>query len=169
MSQITIHNSGESPKPVGNLMIPAGETRVLDKSIVPSHLWPENQNKGVDIKPQEPANLLLKILDNNVGNVAKALAEVVTPQHLDQLETAEQAGNTRKGVINAIAERRLQLASQDKVEQNDELALHALELDAYKEELAKMQLPELQEELAINDRDEERLALINAAIDTKAR
>ena len=44
---------------------------------------------------------LLKILDGNVGAVTAAL-EGKTPEELQALLDAENAGNTRKGVVNAI-------------------------------------------------------------------
>lgn len=50
---------------------------------------------------EEGGGDLLSILDNSVPKVIAALADLAT-EELEQLKQAEVAGNTRKGVIDAL-------------------------------------------------------------------
>ena len=106
--QIPVTNEKKEPIYINGKRIQPGETRHFHADDLPPYLRkPGGINHGDTPKPQ---GSLLDILDGNVGQVVEALAGL-SSEELDTLEAAEEAGNTRKGVMKAIAEARLALAS----------------------------------------------------------
>jgi len=60
------------------------------------------------------------VLDGKVGEIKDHVATVSDEAELESLETAEKAGDNRKGVLDAIAARREELADESKDEDKDE-------------------------------------------------
>ena len=107
MKEYPFHNKTDHAVHIGGKTIYPGETRPVDASLL--HSAHEGEGSKAKVTTQDT---LLDILDGNVGQVAEALAGL-SSEELDTLEAAEEAGNTRKGVMNAIAEARLALASDE--------------------------------------------------------
>ena len=107
MEEHPFHNKKDHAVHIGGKVIHPGETRMVDASLL--HSAHEGEDKATEAKQQDP---LLDILDGDVGQVSDALAGLSSDE-LDALESAEEKGNTRKGVLKAIAEARLTLASDE--------------------------------------------------------
>jgi len=107
MKEIPFTNSEDHAVHIGNKMVPAHETRMVDPSMLP-----DAHESNTDENTAAPSNPLLEILDGNVAEVAEALPGL-SDAELDMVEQAEADGNTRKGVEKAITEERLRRAAAD--------------------------------------------------------
>jgi hypothetical protein len=102
MERIAIENKGQMPMYVAGQMIPGGETRHFDKTMVPREYWPKEEEPA-----EEPAvDALAELLEHNVQTVVAALA-TLSREDLEKLGEMEQAGAARKGVLGPIAEKLL--------------------------------------------------------------
>jgi hypothetical protein len=100
MEKKPFHNALAVVAYIGGVMIPAGATRLVDAQFVP--------DAPAEAGPA-PADPILELLDNNVGHVVEALPGL-SDEDLDKVEAAENAGKTRKGVLEGIAADRLRRA-----------------------------------------------------------
>lgn len=105
MNDIPVRNDGKMPLWVGSTMIPAGETRHFPAHHVPPHLRP----KPAAAAPVPPVDSVLALLDGTISEIVSEFG-VLSDEALERLEAAEHAGNTRKGLMSAIADERLQRA-----------------------------------------------------------
>lgn len=103
--RIPVTNHGDTMLHVGGKVIRPGETRHIDAALVPESLHPQTEQAQDDA----PADPLLALLDGNAKEIAAALAGLSLDQ-LAELEAAEEAGKTRKGVMASIADERLRRA-----------------------------------------------------------
>jgi hypothetical protein len=101
---------------------------------------------------------LLVLLDLTIPKITERLPGL-SEEELDTIEAAEKAGKTRAGVINAIAEVRLERAA------NSPSALDVADL---KIALAGMDEDELLEQLNVFAGDEGRLAMVQDEINLRA-
>jgi len=93
---------------VGSAMIPAGETRHFEEHEVPHHLRPKAEAAPVEQPVEDPLGELLK---GNVQSVVEAL-DALSSDDIERLGELEQAGQARKGVLNAIADIQLSHAAE---------------------------------------------------------
>ena len=97
---------------IGNKTIWPGSTREVDETLLPNFKAPE--------KVEEPeADPLLDLLDNSIPIIVEAItardengAPTITDEGLAKLKAAEEDGNTRKGLMSAIAEEELGRANE---------------------------------------------------------
>ena len=94
----------------GPVCIRPGETRMVEPAHLPAQHRPASAApaKAAAPAPDDP----IALLDANVASVAEALP-LLSAEDLDELEAAEQAGKTRKGVLAAITAERLRRAEAD--------------------------------------------------------
>jgi len=86
-------NTGTTPIYIGPHLVQPGDTRMVDESFMP----PEGPAAASDA----PADPVLDLLDYKVADIAAALS-ALSDEDLARLESAENAGKTRKGVLEAI-------------------------------------------------------------------
>lgn len=96
-------NTTTAPQYVGPHLVQPGDTRMVDDTFLPPAA-------GAAVVADEPESPLLSLLDGNVQEVAAALA-ALSDDDLAQIEAAETAGKTRKGVLTAIEEDKLRRAA----------------------------------------------------------
>ena len=125
MKMVAYHNTGKMAVHIGNKCIMPGATREVDETLIPG-FKPPTPPKAETL---DPTAELLSILDGSVGEVTAALVDL-TAEQLDVLEKAEQDGKTRKGVIEAIAKSRLELAAQGDDDPVTDLDKFAAELES---------------------------------------
>ncbi len=101
MKEVPYHNDSETIKHIGGKMIRPGETRMVDASMLPNA---HERNEQAEAKSSEPT-----LIDGTVAQITAALPGL-SDEELAELKAAEEAGNTRKGVMNAIAEEELRRA-----------------------------------------------------------
>ncbi len=103
MNTIHHHNPTDAPMYVGGVLIPPGAARLVDARLVP----------GAEVRVEAPpaGDPLLDILDGSVADVVGKL-EGMSDAELDQLEAAEVAGKTRKGVLAGLTEERIRRAAE---------------------------------------------------------
>ncbi len=107
MREIPVTNNKKHPIYVGSVMVPAGETRVFPRSQVPPHLLP-----AVELpKPEPEQDPVLTILDHKIAHIVEMFPSF-SNEELAKLKHAEEAGNTRKGLMAAIAEEELRRANE---------------------------------------------------------
>lgn len=107
MKRIPYTNDGDTAKYVAGILIPPGETRLVDALQVSA---PVPMDDAPEAPPPVPTeDVLVAILDGSVKDITEALP-ALTLEQLDTLELAEQGGKTRKGVIEALAAARIALA-----------------------------------------------------------
>lgn len=104
MDKVPYHNTTDTPRYVGGVLVEAGQTRMVPAMAV---------NPPAAAAPAAPAadghdDALLALLDGNTAEITEALPGLDAAQ-LDALELAEANGKTRKGVLAAIAAARAAL------------------------------------------------------------
>jgi len=152
MTDIPIKNTGKTPLPVGGFMVLPGETRIFPEHHVPPHLRPVVAE--AEVEAPDPDADLKALLEGNVGEVREALP-AFTDDELDSLEALESedaGGKGRKGVLEAIAEARLQRAVD-------------ADLDAFKESLQDLDEEALLAKLDEVGGDVDRQNLVQAAVE----
>lgn len=95
-------NNTTTAQYIGPLLIQPGDTRMVDDSFLPK--------EPTAATPAEPTDPVLALLDANVATVTSSIA-ALSDADLDRLETAEQNGKTRKGVLEAIAAQKIDRAA----------------------------------------------------------
>lgn len=110
MALVPYTNTGKNNMHIGGKVITPGETREVDETLIPdfgvSAGNPSNEDEIV-------RNPLSDILAGSVKEVADALIALDMAQ-LDELDALEtNAEKPRKGVLEAIDNRRLELAQGD--------------------------------------------------------
>lgn len=105
MKRIPYTNTTDAPAYVAGILIQPGETRMVEAL----QLAKPAPMPAAAPAPDAPPPVLLDILDGSVKDITSALPQLSAEQ-LDELETAEQNGKTRKGVLEAIAAARIELA-----------------------------------------------------------
>ena len=134
---------------VGNTTIWPGQTREVDETLLPDYAAPDTDDAAPD-----PDADLKALLEGNVGEVREALP-AFTDDELDSLEALESedaGGKGRKGVLEAIAEARLQRAVD-------------ADLDAFKESLQDLDEEALLAKLDEVGGDVDRQNLVQAAVE----
>lgn len=103
MKQIPYFNDTTHTVFVGGVMVPAGESRLVDARLLPQHEVHEPAPEQAD-----PLAELLK------GTVAEVVAKLPELEHddLERLGELEQLGQARKGILGPIAETLLATASK---------------------------------------------------------
>lgn len=133
---IPIENTGTSPLHVAGLVILPGETRLLNKALVPPHL-----------RLEVAAELIPAIIDVAADVSGKKVAEIrtaipnLTDDDLARLEALEATtGKQRVGVIEAITKERLRRAGLIEKLQEFNLAVAKMDADGlrtYRENVAE--------------------------------
>jgi hypothetical protein len=114
MALVAYTNSNEHPVHIDGKTIMPGESRQVDETQVPG--YGANIKTSADLAepnhPEEP-NTLAEILLGNVPSILSALSDLTIEQlrELENLET--DAAQPRKGVLEAIDKRRLDLAQAE--------------------------------------------------------
>lgn len=103
MKQIPYFNEAVTTIFIGGVMVPAGESRLVDARLVP-------QQQSVAPDP-ERVDILAELLKGTVAEVLAKLSEL-TPDELGRLGELEQVGQARKGILGPIAETILATASK---------------------------------------------------------
>jgi hypothetical protein len=127
MERIAIENKGKMPMWVAGQMIPAGEIRHFDKTMVPREHWPQEEAPA----EEEVVDPFKQLLEHNVKTVVAAL-ETMSREDLKKLGEMEQAGAGRRGVLGPIAEKLLSQASTPGAV--DPVTAKALEISALSKE-----------------------------------
>lgn len=96
MEFVPFHNKKPYAIFVGNTLIPADETRLVDQRLVSV----QNAAKEIAIENQDP---LLELLKNPIQAVIAALPDL-TIEEITRLGELEQQGQARKGVLGPLAE-----------------------------------------------------------------
>lgn len=105
MNQVPYTNDGERPVHRGGKRILPGETRLVDAAAV-ARPRPSDEDPAV---PE--SGDILDLLDGTVDEVVAALPELTGDQLADLLH-AEQAGKTRKTLVEALSEEQLRRADE---------------------------------------------------------
>jgi len=107
MKEVPFTNDKKHIVYVGSKSIPPGETRMVDESML---FDAHGKDNGVNVdQPPMGDDPLLSLLDQSISEVVDALPSL-SDQDIDQLESAENNGKTRKGILEAIAKERLRRA-----------------------------------------------------------
>jgi len=113
--QVLIENTGNSPMYYGNTMIPAGESRMVEKR--------GNARPATVVTGPNLVELMAQFLDRTLSQILPELM-AMTNEALDLAESEEQAGKKRKTLIEAIQAERIKRADQklqdDQVRQAEE-------------------------------------------------
>jgi hypothetical protein len=105
MKQTVFHNDTDKPQYVGGVMIPARSARMVDARLVPG------ATPAAEV-PAPTEDAILGLLDGTVKDIHAALPGL-SDEDLLRLENAENDGKTRKGVLEAVAEERLNRAQRN--------------------------------------------------------
>lgn len=97
---IPVHNTTAMPIYVHGQMIPAGETRHFDASVVPPEYLPA-EPEPVEAEPV--VDTLAELLTGTVAEIVPQL-DALGIEELERLGALEQTGQARKGVLGPIAE-----------------------------------------------------------------
>lgn len=164
MKPVAFTNDTDKTIPIGSKSVRPGETREVDPSMIPEK-WKKKAHgleaKKEDSKPE--LNPILLILDGTVADVLQAISEKkddgsykYLTDDLAALEQAEQAGNTRKGVIEGLSEERLSRANA------------VQEIETFVKELSEMSDPDVKAARELHAEEPGMLALVQAEIDKRA-
>lgn len=93
-----IENKTQMPMFVAGMMIPPGETRLIEDDMLP----PEHREKAPIPAPEIPADPLVELLEQNAKTVVAAL-DGISSEDLARLQLLETEGKARKTVLEAIA------------------------------------------------------------------
>lgn len=107
MKRIPYTNTTATAAYVAGVLIPPGETRMVDALQVSGPADPAEETPA----PAQATDSILDLLDRSVKDITAALPEI-SDDDLARLETAEQDGKTRKGVLEALAAERIRRAQQ---------------------------------------------------------
>lgn len=138
-----IENPSRDVKFVGGIMIPPGEGRHIDVSVLPPELG-EKQGAAAEAEPARAslAEEIAKLLKGSVKTVVAALP-TLTGEALDLIETIEGGdGTPRATLLTALAAERLKRAST-KVDGGDAEFEAAVEA-AYQAQLATLTAEQLE-------------------------
>lgn len=146
---IPVKNNTEQMMHCGGYMIAPGETRIIPEQHVPQHLRPVQAEK----KPAPKADSnVLDLLDKGVKDIAAALPGL-SDADLQRLRAAEEAGKTRKTVMNAI----------------DELVMKRADAAAKREEFNQVEIKDLVEYRAGVLEDADELALVDEILKARSQ
>lgn len=109
MKRIPYTNTTEQAAYVGGVLIQPGETRLVDALQVSP---PDEGTPPEATQDDDQTHSVLGLLDRSVKDIGEALP-TLTDDNLTTLETAENDGKTRKGVLEAIAAERIRRAQQN--------------------------------------------------------
>lgn len=112
MGQIAYYNDKPYPVHVGGKMILPGHCREVDAAAVQIPV------ATAEAAGPEQGDSVLDLLDGSVKDITAALPGL-SEADLDQLEAAEQAGKTRKSLLEALAAERLRRAQAEAGGQGD--------------------------------------------------
>lgn len=116
MKSVPFTNHGENACYVGDIMVPAGETK-----LVPAAHLPNEQPKPAEPEapPTPEAFDAMDLLGNPVADVLEVInnatfdgVPILTDQQLSDLEALEMAGENRDAVVEAISTERLRRAAE---------------------------------------------------------
>lgn len=105
MNDVPVKNNTNSPLWVGPTMVPPNETRLIPAHHVPEYLRP----KPIVAEPEPVADRVTALLDLKVADIVEAFPRL-DDDELGRLKVAEEAGNTRKTLMEAIGEEELRRA-----------------------------------------------------------
>jgi len=108
MCEIPYTNTKDHVVHIGTKAVRPGETRMVDESMLP------DAHKRGGEAPPEPEQTLI---DRPVKEIAEALPNL-SDAELDELLAAEEAGKTRKSLLEAIARERLRRAEAQTEDQD---------------------------------------------------
>lgn len=103
MEFVTFTNTNSYTVFIGNILVPAGETRLVDKRLI-------SLKKDVEKTCSNSIDPLQELLKKPVAAVLDALPEL-THEEISRLGELEQAGHARKGILGVIAELLLKTSS----------------------------------------------------------
>lgn len=108
MALVPYTNTGINNAHIGGKVIEPGETREVDETLIPGYGQPVAEAENAEDIP----NPFVDILAGSVKEVTAALVDLeLGLEQLDELEALEtSAEKPRKGVLEAIDNRRLELA-----------------------------------------------------------
>jgi len=109
MNEIAYHNDKDHAVHIGNKTIMPGATRMVDESMLPN----AHEQPKTETPESEPT-----LIDGTVPEITAGLPGL-SDEELAQLEADEEEGNTRKGVMKAIAEEKLARADANQTDGND--------------------------------------------------
>jgi hypothetical protein len=132
---IPIENKTNTPKYVGGFLILPGETRLLDSSLLPSHLRPAPERAPAAPEADAASELSAK----SIAEIREAVAGLTSGQ-MDKLVALEAAKEKpRSGVADAVTREKLRRAeAAAKLEDFNRAvaAMDGTQLRAYRENVA---------------------------------
>jgi len=102
-----VENKTAMPIYVAGMMIPPGETRLIEDDMLP----PEHRTEEPTKEPEAPKDPLVELAEGNVKSVLAAIGEL-SDEDLARLQVIEFEGKARKGVLEGIAEEGLKRAQK---------------------------------------------------------
>lgn len=109
MKKIPFYNDADHMVFMGGVMVPPGETRLVDESLLqPASAPAAEDDDGTTDHIQDK---LVELLKNKQDDVLKALPDL-SLEEVELLGDLEQAGQARKGILGAVAERLLASAAE---------------------------------------------------------
>ncbi|MBA8735326.1 hypothetical protein [Chromobacterium violaceum] len=104
--KIPFYNDSEHYKTVGTMLIPPGETREVDATMLPGFAAAE-----LALDEDAPVHIVDALLAGSLSELLSAIP-VLAREDLEQLGEREQAEGRRKDVLAAVSERLLTVASE---------------------------------------------------------
>ncbi|AUH51230.1 hypothetical protein CXB49_10615 [Chromobacterium sp. ATCC 53434] len=104
--KIPYYNDTEHYKTVGTMLVPPGETREVDASMLPDYAAAD-----LALDEDAPVHIVDALLAGPFSELLSAIP-VLAREDLEQLGEREQAEGRRKDVLAAVSERLLTLASE---------------------------------------------------------
>lgn len=104
MRKVPYYNPTDKTQHLGPVSVRPHSTREVDPRDIPGY------KPGAAERPA-PADPTLELLDNSIKDIAERLPDL-SDEELDSLEEAEINGKTRKGLLEAITEERLNREQQ---------------------------------------------------------
>lgn len=104
--KIPYYNDTEHYKTVGTMLVPPGETREVDASMLPDYAAAD-----LALDDDAPVHIVDVLLGGPHSELLSAIP-VLAREDLEQLSEREQAEGRRKDVLAAVSERLLTLASE---------------------------------------------------------
>lgn len=150
--KVPYQNTSDHVRHIGSVTLMPGQTRDVEEIDLHAHIGGEQP----EAQKAEPAidNALSVILSGSVKDIIGALAEV-SDTDLNSMEDMEKAAEKpRKGVLSAVAEERLNRASNKQ----------ATEMQLFIESLPGMSDEELAEMLGLYSGDEANAAYLAAIV-----
>ncbi|MBL8387005.1 MAG: hypothetical protein JNK17_02090 [Hydrogenophaga sp.] len=158
-----IENTGRDVIFVGGKLIPPGEGREIDESVLPPELQDKQPEQLVDAGPSL-AELIAEFLKGNVKEVKAGLHDL-TGEGLDLVDTIEGGAETpRSTVLEAVKAERIRRANAALEEEQAQKDFEAAVALAYQKQLDAL----TPEQLAALGEDQKTALRAQAELDVKA-